>query len=195
MSEWVKGLYEWTVHWAATPQAEWALFLISVAESSFFPLPPDILLITMALSTPSASLGYALISTVGSVLGGVLGYYIGHYGGQPLLRRFISGAKLRKVEDLFNRYDAWAIVIAAFTPIPYKVFTIASGVFNIRLRVFIIASVIGRAGRFFLVAALFYIWGPEIKVWIDHYFEWFTLALMLLLILGFVCLRLLTPRT
>jgi len=184
-----QSLYNWTIHWSATAQAEWALFLIAVAESSFFPLPPDILLITMAVAKPESSFYFALICSVGSVLGGIVGYLIGKYGGQPVLHRFFRGGTITRVEELFNRYDAWAIGIAAFTPIPYKVFTIASGAFNIRFKTFLAASIIGRTSRFFIVASLFYFWGAEIKEWIDRYFNLFSIAFVVLLVGGFLLLR------
>jgi membrane protein YqaA with SNARE-associated domain len=187
-------LYHWTLHWAATPQAEWALFFLAIAESSFFPIPPDLLLITMAVAEPMNSFWFALISSIGSVLGGCIGYGIGRYGGQPLLKRFVKEEKIQHVETLFNRYDAWAIIIAAFTPIPYKVFTIASGAFNINFKTFILSSLIGRAGRFFLVATLFYFFGASIKGWINQYLNLVTIGLMVLLIGGFLSFRLLKRK-
>lgn len=187
-------LYEWTIAWAATASAEWALFFIAFAESSFFPLPPDILMIAMAVAEPKNSFFFALICTAGSLLGGILGYGIGKYGGQPLLNRFVKRKTIDRVEHLFNKYDAWAIAIAGFTPIPYKVFTISSGAFNINFKTFVQASLLGRAGRFFLVATLFYFWGAQIKVWIDRYLNLFSIAFVVLLVGGFLLIRLLKHR-
>jgi len=190
----IHRLYDWTIAWAATAQAEWALFFIALAESSFFPLPPDILMITMAVAEPKRSFFYALICTAGSLIGGVIGYAIGKYGGQPLLNRFFKRTTIDRVEALFNKYDAWAIAIAGFTPIPYKVFTIASGAFNIDFKTFVTASLLGRAGRFFIVATLFYFWGSTIKVYIDKYFNLFSILFVVLLLGGFLALRFLKKR-
>lgn len=183
-------LYDWTMAWALTEQAEWALFLIAAAESSFFPLPPDILLMAMAVAEPQGAFWFALICSAGSLVGGILGYGIGRYGGQPLLNRFFKRRSVERVEALFNRYDAWAIAIAGFTPLPYKVFTIASGAFNINFKTFVTASLLGRAGRFFLVATLFFFFGPAIKGWIEKYFNWVSIAFVILLVGGFLAIRL-----
>lgn len=191
----LQNLYHWTIAWAATPQAEWALFLLALAESSFFPIPPDILLMAMAVSEAQRSLIFALICTAGSLAGGVIGYGIGKFGGQPLLQKFFKQKTIDRVEGLFNRYDAWTIAIAGFTPIPYKVFTIASGAFRINFKTFVAASLIGRGGRFFLLGILFYFWGAEIKVWIEQYFNYFSIGLVVLLVGGFLLLRLLKSRS
>lgn len=190
----VQALYEWMIAWAATAQAEWALFLLALAESSFFPLPPDILMMAMAVGDPKRSFWYATLCTLGSVLGGALGYGIGFYGGQPILNKFFKKSKIERVESLFNRYDAWAITIAGFTPIPFKVFTIASGAFNINFKTFLLASLAGRAGRFFIVGTLFFFFGAEIKVWIEQYFNLFSILFIVLLIGGFFVLRLVKGR-
>jgi len=191
-----QDLYNWTLAWAVTPQAEWALFLIALAESSFFPLPPDILMIAMAVADPNRAFFFALICTTGSLIGGILGYGIGQYGGQPILNKFFKRETVDRVEALFNKYDAWAIAVAGFTPIPYKVFTITSGAFNINFKTFVFASLAGRAGRFFIVATLFYFWGAQIKVWIDKYFNLLSIAFVVLLVGGFLAIRLLRrPRT
>jgi membrane protein YqaA with SNARE-associated domain len=125
----LQNFYHWTLAWAASPHAEWALAIIAFAESSFFPVPPDLLMIPMAAARPENAFFFAFLCTLFSLLGGVFGYWIGQKGGQPILNRFIKRETVLRVEGLFNRYDAWAIGIAGFTPIPYKVFTIASGAF------------------------------------------------------------------
>lgn len=167
----------------------WGLFLLSFAESSFFPVPPDILLIALALITPKASFYLALITTIGSVLGALFGYFIGLLGGRPLLERFVSKEKISLVHDYFNRYEAWAIGIAGFTPIPYKIFTISAGVFYINFTRFVLASIISRGGRFFLVGSAIYLFGPTIRYYIERYFNLFTIAFVLLLLLGFGALK------
>ncbi len=186
----IERLYQWTIAWATTPQAEWALLILAFAESSFFPLPPDILLIAMAVAEPERAFFFAALCTAGSVFGGIFGYYLGNKGGRPILIRWFSNRTLARVEKLFTRYDGWAIAIAGFTPIPYKVFTLASGAFLIKFRTFVIASMIGRAGRFFLVATLFYFWGAPIKNFIDRYFNWVSLAFVVLLVGSFFAFRL-----
>ncbi len=180
----LQDFYNWTLAWAASPYAEWALSIIAFTEASFFPIPPDLLMIPMAASRPSMSFFFAFLCTLFSLTGGVFGYWIGQKGGQPLLNRFVKEENILKVEKLFNRYDAWAIGIAGFTPIPFKVFTIASGAFRINFKTFLIASLIGRAGRFFIVGTLFYFWGAQIQTFIEKYLNWISIALVFLLVLG-----------
>lgn len=185
MPEILEPLVNWTLSWANTPYSQLALFLLAFAESSFFPVPPDLLLIALALINPGLSLILASICTVGSVIGGMFGYLIGFVGGKPLLEKFVSRPKIRLVRDYFQKYEAWAIGIAAFTPIPYKVFTIASGVFYIDFLKFVYVSVLGRGGRFFLVAGTIALFGERIKRLIEDYFDIFSIAFVVLLIGGF----------
>ncbi len=170
------------------------LFLLAFAESSFFPVPPDVLLIALALAKPEASFALALITTVGSVLGAALGYFIGKKGGRPLLEKMFSKDKIRLVEGHFNKYDTWAVGIAGFTPIPYKIFTIAGGVFSINFPRFIIVSLLSRGARFFLVGGAIYFFGPTIKSLLDKYFNIFSIAFILLLVLGFVVFHFIAKR-
>jgi membrane protein YqaA with SNARE-associated domain len=185
----LKNLVKWTIHWANTPYGVWALFILAFAESSFFPVPPDLLLIALAIINPQNSLFYALVCTVGSVLGGMFGYLIGIKGGKPILERFVSKEKIRLVHDYFEKYEAWAIGIAGFTPIPYKIFTIAAGVFYINFKKFVLASIIGRGGRFFLVGTLILFFGKQIQNFLKEYFNIFSILFVLLLILGFYALK------
>ena len=143
------------------------LFLMAVAESSFFPIPPDSLLILLALKWPHQALMLAGLTTLGSVIGGLIGYAIGHWGGRPLLQRFASPEKIARVEGLFERYGVWGVFVAGFTPIPYKVFTIASGVCGLRIMPFALASFFSRGLRFFLVAILLQHFGEHIKQHLD----------------------------
>jgi membrane protein YqaA with SNARE-associated domain len=187
MKAWVEG-------YAEKPHAQWALFWIAFAESSFFPIPPDVLLVAMAVIIPAKAFRYALICTAGSVLGGVLGYLIGwaffETLGQPILQFYGAMDQYENVRALYNEHAFWAILAAGFTPIPYKVFTIAAGTFEVSLVTLVAASVIGRAGRFFLVGGLFYFFGAPIKRFIDKYFEIITVVFLVLLIGGFVAVRL-----
>ncbi len=188
-------MYDWVIHWSETRYGTPALAGLAFAESSFFPIPVDVLLIALCLGKPRRSFYYAALCTVFSVLGGLFGYLIG------LMFMDAVGTKIIELlgyADLFDRvggmyrdYDAWAVGIAGFTPIPYKVFTIAAGAFKINIGVFILASIAGRAGRFFLVSALFYFFGPPIKKYIDKYFNLFAVIFVILLIGGFFIIKIL----
>jgi membrane protein YqaA with SNARE-associated domain len=186
-------IYDWVLKWAAHKHAAWALFLIALAEASFFPVPPDVLLIAICLAQPKRSLWYAMIATAGSVTGGLVGYLIGWTVWQGLetwafthlsFLGFTQG-NFVKVQELYQNNAFFALFGAAFSPIPYKVFTIAAGVFGVALPVFIGASLVGRAGRFGLVAVLIWWFGPPIKRFIDRYLGWLTLAFVVLLVAGF----------
>lgn len=161
------------------------LSILSFAESSFFPIPPDVIYIPLAILNPKNAFFYAFITTFFSVLGGVLGYYIGKIGGRPIINKFVSEEKLYQVKLLYNKYDFWAIVVAGFTPIPYKIFSLSAGIFDIKLKNFIIASIIGRGGRFFLVCALIFFFGEKVRYFLEKYFEIFTIGFTILLIGGF----------
>lgn len=174
----VQKLVEWTTQ-TFQPLGWWGLFILAFIESSFFPIPPDILLIILSLADPSKAWFYALICTIGSTLGGLFGYLIGHIGEAAVLRKMFSEEKIQGVHKYFHKYDAWAIFIAAFTPIPYKVFTIAAGVFHIELGRFTVASIIGRGMRFFIVAGLIYWKGQQMVDFIDKYFEIITIIVVL----------------
>jgi membrane protein YqaA with SNARE-associated domain len=190
----LRGLYGWVLHWAATPYGSWALFLLALSESSFFPIPPDVLLIALAVAIPEKSFKYALICSVGSVLGGCLGYLIGWQFMTGIGERIISfyglNQKVAYIAELYSTYDAWAIGIAGFTPIPYKVFTITAGAFKIDFWVFLLASIVSRSARFFLVGGLIYIFGAQIKSFIDRYFNLLAIAFAVLLVVGFIIIKL-----
>jgi membrane protein YqaA with SNARE-associated domain len=186
----MEELILWTEKWAYHPNSKIALFLLAFAESSFFPVPPDVLLIALGVLKPNSAIYLAGLTTMGSVMGGCFGYLLGLKGGLPLLRRFFKKDKLEVVHNLFEKYEYWAITIAAFTPIPYKVFTIAAGIFYIKFIPFIFASLIGRGGRFFLVGFTLLIFGEKIKSLLRNYFDYFSLLLVVGVILGFLALRL-----
>ena len=183
--EFVKQLYDWMLSWADSPYGVPALFALAFAESSFFPLPPDVLLIALALGNPGNAWWYATVATVGSVLGGALGYGIGWYGGRPVLKKIMGQERVDVVHDYFQRYEAWAILIAGFTPIPYKIFTIGAGAFFVDFKTFMMASVVSRGARFFLVAGAIQLFGPWIKEAIERYFNLFSVVFIVLLGLGF----------
>jgi membrane protein YqaA with SNARE-associated domain len=186
----LRALKEWVESLAAKPFAGWALFSIAFAESSFFPIPPDVLLIALAVVLPSKSFRYAFICSIGSVLGGMFGYLLGmeFYDliGRPIIQFYGVEHQYHEVQGLYEKNAFLSIAIAGFTPIPYKVFTIAAGAFHIPFLTMVAASLLSRSIRFFLVAALFFWFGPPIKSIIDKYFEWLTLAFIVLLVLGFV---------
>lgn len=186
-------MHNWVLSWADSPRAELYLFLLAFAESSFFPIPPDVLLIALALAAPTRAFRYAVICTVGSVLGGAFGYAIGVFLfdniGQPIINFYHFNEAFANLEKMYHEYGFWIVFTAGFTPIPYKVFTIASGVFEIEFVQFMIASAIGRAGRFFLVAALIWKFGKPIREFIDKYLGWITLVFTVLLIGSFVLIK------
>jgi len=189
----LRCIKEWVESYAEKPYAAWALFIIAFAESSFFPIPPDVLLIAIAVVIPKKAFRYALICSVGSVLGGMFGYLIGQEFfdliGRPIINLYGVTNQYEHVRQLYEQNAFAAIAIAGFTPIPYKVFTIAAGAFHIPFTTLVFASVLSRSARFFLVAALFYFFGAPIKAFIDRYFEIVTLVFSVLLVLGFVIIR------
>ncbi|MBW2611562.1 MAG: DedA family protein [Deltaproteobacteria bacterium] len=189
----LKKLYHWVLHWSETPYGTWALFILAFSESSFFPLPPDVLLIALAVGKPEKSMKFAAVCTLGSVLGGMLGYLIGWQFmaavGEKIVEFYGLTDKVDYIEVLYNRYDAWAVGIAGFTPIPYKVFTIAAGAFKISFVVFIVASTVSRSARFFLVGGLIYFFGPGIQAFIDKYFNLLAVVFTVLLVGSFVLLK------
>ena len=189
----LRRLYDWVLSWAETPYGAWALFLLAFCESSFFPIPPDILLIALAVAVPKKSLKYALICSAGSVLGGCFGYLIGWQFmtsiGSPIVDFYGLGTKVEYIGALYNKYDAWAVAIAGFTPIPYKVFTIAAGAFKINFSVFVLTSLVSRSARFFIVGGLIYIFGSKIQGFIEKYFNILAVAFTVLLVLGFVGIK------
>lgn len=188
----LRRLYDWVLHWAQTPYGAPALFWLAFAESSFFPLPPDILLLALCLSLPEKSYRYALLSTSGSVVGGMGGYLIGYalWGAMAeLFYQYVPGftpAGFNHIQQLFSSYDFWVIFTAGFTPLPYKIFTIGAGVFEINFPLFVLTSLLSRGLRFFLVAGLIYTFGQQVKGLIDKYFNLLTIGFMVLLVGGFL---------
>lgn len=189
----LRRLYDWVLHWAETPYSTWALFFLAFAEASFFPIPPDVLLIALAVAKPSKAFRYAWVCSVGSLLGGCAGYAIGYSFmtgiGQRIVDLYGFADKVEYIGALYQRYDAWAVGIAGFTPIPYKVFTIAAGMFHIDFAVFALASLVSRSARFFLVAGLIFKFGPGIQKVIDRYFDVLAVVFVVLLVLGFVGIK------
>jgi membrane protein YqaA with SNARE-associated domain len=198
----LRKLYDWVLSWAQTPYGGIALFIIAFAESSFFPIPPDALLIALVLGARTKAFKYATTCMVASVFGALLGYAIGHFVWWTPEMQFSSVAMFFfnhvpgftqevffKIQNMYAEYDFWIIFTAGFTPLPYKVFTVSSGAFNIDLLWFTVASFVSRGARFFLVAFLIWKFGPQIQTFIDKYFNWLAIAFTVLLIGGFVVVK------
>lgn len=193
---WVRSLYDWTMHWADTPQALAALFLIAVAESSVFPIPPDVLLIAIVAASARVWVRAAALCTIGSVVGAMGGYLIGHAfmatAGQAIVEFYKAQHHWARVVELYNgEWGVWFLAAAAFTPIPYKVATIAAGATGMAFVPFLLVSVLGRGARFFLVAALLRVFGPTIRKHLERNFDLAALAFLVLLVGGFLVIKLL----
>ena len=199
---WLRKTYDWVLHWAETPYGPAALFSLAFIEAIFFPIPPDVLLIALALGGAAKAFKYALVCTVGSVSGAFVGYGLGYFAWLNTNGEF-SGFALfffqnipgfsvelyNSIKALFNKWDFWVIFTAVFTPIPYKVFTITAGVFDLNLLMFFIASLISRGARFFFIAWLIWKFGPTIKRFIEKYFNMLAMGFTVLLIGGFVIIK------
>lgn len=191
---WLRQLYDWTLHWAESPQAMLALFLIAVAESSVFPIPPDVLLIAIVAARPTSWLLAAVACTAGSVIGAVLGYAIGSGFmatlGQPIVDFYGAQAAWEQVVALYTgTWGVWFLAAAAFTPIPFKVATIAAGATGMPFVPFVIVSAIGRAARFFLVSAILRTFGAPVRRTLEAHFDLAALLFLVLLVGGFLVLR------
>lgn len=188
-----RRLYDWVLSWAERPHGSAALFGLAFAESSFFPIPPDVLLIALTLGAPRRWWRLASNCTVASVLGALLGYAIGRFlmdtVGVRIIAFYQAEEYYRQVEAWYHRYDYWVVFAAAFTPIPYKVFTIASGAFHMNVPAFLLVSAIGRGTRFFVVSGLLYAFGSPIKRFIDRYFDLLALLFVVLLVSGFLVIK------
>ena len=189
----LRRLYDWTITMAGHRRARPALAVIAFAESSVFPIPPDVLLIPMVLADRDRAFRLALICTVASVLGGCLGYAIGYFlfeaVGRPMLEIYGYGEQFGRFQQGYNEYGAWIVAFFGVTPFPYKVITIASGVTGLDFLAFAVASLLSRAARFYLVAALLWRFGVPIRAFIERYLGLLTVAFFVLLVAGFVAVR------
>ena len=196
----VKRLYDWVLSWSESRWGWMALLFIALFEASWFPLPPDVLLIALCLGATKRSFRFATICLVGSVIGAALGYGIGHFlwitpSGDPtalaaLFYEYVfSIEKFQNVGALYDRFNFWIVFTAGFTPLPFKLFTIAGGMFDINFVMFMIASLVSRGMRFFLIAGLIWKFGAPIKVFIDKYFNMLA-TLFAVLLIGFTALTL-----
>ncbi len=190
--------------WAETPYGTVALFVLAVSESVFFPVPPDVLLIALALGRRKKALYFGLICSVGSLCGGAIGYMLGHYawltadGFTPFAQFFfhnVPGFSESVYADLGRRFEEWGFAIiftAGFTPVPYKLFTVSAGAFGTSFPLFLLASVVSRTARFMLVSGLIWRFGEPVRIFIDRYFNWLAVAFTVLLVGGFALLKFLT---
>ncbi len=189
----MRRIYDWMMRMAADKRAPWALALVSFIESSFFPIPPDVMLIPMVLSRREKAWWYATIATIASVFGGLLGYAIGYYFydavGLPILRFYGREHALDTFIEFVHTYGVPAVIIKGMTPIPFKVVTIAAGVAKMDLAAFIGASIVARSMRFYLVAALLYFFGDPIREFIEGRLTLVTTVFVVLLVGGFVAIR------
>jgi len=176
-------LYELTLRWSKHPNAPKYLSAMSFAESSFFPIPPDVMLMPMSLATPKKAFYFAWLTTLFSVLGGILGYAIGYWAMDllmPMIESMGYAEKIQKGEAFFAEYGVWIILMAGFSPVPYKLFTITAGASSMALFPFIIASIIGRGARFFLVAGIMRWGGTKMEEGIRKWVDWLGWAFVLL---------------
>lgn len=193
----VKRLYDWMLSWGNSRWGVLALFLFAFAESSFFPIPPDVLLIALCIGATARSFRFSAICLVGSIVGAIAGYGIGYFlwqtpsGEYTAIANFFfahvfTEESFLRVQNLYNQYNFWIVFTAGFTPLPYKLFTISGGLFHIDFAMFIIASVISRGLRFFVIGALIWKFGSPIKTFIDKYFNILAIVFTVLLIGSFV---------
>jgi membrane protein YqaA with SNARE-associated domain len=191
----LRRLYDWVLSWADSPHGTTALAVISFAESSFFPIPPDVLQIALSVGQPRRSFRFAAVSAVASVLGAIFGWLIGWGVWQSVSGFFyevvpgFTPAKFQYVESLYQQNAGLYLVLSAFTPIPFKIFTIAAGVCSVPLLTLVLASAVGRSGRFFLVATIMRLFGKPARELLDKYLELATLLLGALIVAGFFAIR------
>lgn len=189
----LQSLYDRTMALAGHRHALWVLAAVAFAESSVFPIPPDVLIIPMVLAAPTRAWRVALVATLASVLGGLLGYAIGaglyDSVGRPILEFYGQTDRFESFQESYNEWGAWIVAGAGFTPFPYKVITIASGVTNLDLSVFMTASALSRGARFALEVAMLWWLGPPIRVFIERHLPILTLVFFVLLLGGFLAIR------
>lgn len=190
---WLRVTYDWTLKWAEHRRSVHALSVLAFAESIFFPVPADVLLIVMGAAKPKRALYYGAICSFASVAGGVAGYLLGHLAWEIVDSFFFtfvfSEATFNKVGVLFEKNAFWAIFTAAFTPIPFKVFTVAAGAFEISFIPFLLGAVVGRPLRFMAVSAVLYFFGAPVRHYVEKYFNLVSIIFTVLLIGGFVLIK------
>ncbi|MEZ5752973.1 MAG: YqaA family protein [Paracoccaceae bacterium] len=189
----LRSLYDWTLSLAQHPRAIWALAIVAFIEASIFPIPPDVLLIALVLAAPTRAFTFAAVCTGASVLGGLAGYAIGALAfeqiGQPILASLGKADAVAEFNERFNSFDFWPVLIAGFTPFPFKVITIMSGWTGLPLGTFVVTAIIARAARFFLVAALLYKFGAPIRDFIERRLGLMTILFVVVLAAGFYAVK------
>ena len=175
MFEILHELSNWIREFAETDWAFLILFITAFLESTISPIPPDPLLIPMGILQPNLAIWLGVLCTVASVTGAVVGHWLGAQFGRPILGKFVSEGRIKSAETLFDKYGVWAVLIAAVTPIPYKVFTILAGVLKLDMKRFLIASIIGRGMRFLSLGVVIFIFGDDVQVFVEEQFEALTL--------------------
>lgn len=189
----LRRLYDWMMSLAAGRHAPTALAAVSFAESSFFPIPPDVMLIPMIIARRARAWAYAGLATVSSVIGGMFGYAIGYFLfetiGQPILKFYGKAEDFAGFTQMFNDYGVWILIIKGMTPIPYKILTIAAGVSHMDLLAFVLASIVARAMRFFIVAGLLFFFGEPIRKFVEERLTLMTTLFVVLLVGGFVAVK------
>ena len=199
----IRKIYDWVINLSKKPNGGRSLAIISFSEASFFPIPPDVLLIPLSLGNRKKSYKFALICSAFSILGAILGYYIGkvlwwnvpgiEYSSLAnLFFKYVPGINdsgFMRIKNLYDNWNFWIVFTAGFTPIPFKLITISAGTFNINFFMFVIASVISRSARFFIVASLISIFGESIRNFIENYFNLLAVIFTILLIGGFILIK------
>lgn len=187
--DFLSSAVDWLVSWSGSPYAPLILFVVSLLDSAAIFLPPEPLLIAMAIAHPNLAVLYAAIATVASVLGSSITYYIGRLGGRPLAERFVSHERIETAEDFFKDHGTITLGIAAFTPVPYPPFVLAAGISRLGVWRFVIASLVGRGARFFGMGLAIFFFGSEIQSFLDRYLGWATLIIGILIIAAYVVSR------
>ena len=203
----IKNLYDWVLGWAHKPNGHRFLGILSFSEASVFPIPPDVLLIPLCLGHRRKSYIFAFTCSLFSILGAILGYYIGKvlwleipgleysYIANTFFK-YVPGITIdgfNNIQAMYNQWNFWIVFTAGFTPIPFKLITISAGTFNINFLMFLIASIISRSARFFIVASLIKVFGDPIKEFIEKYFNLLALIFTILLIGGFIFIKYILP--
>lgn len=189
----MRRLYDKVMSLSASPRATWWLFAVAFAEASFFPIPPDAMLIPMTIARPKRAWRYALIALAGTLIGGCFGYAIGHWLfdvlAQPILRAYGYEAAFHAFQETFRRWGVWIILVKGLTPVPYKIITIAAGAAGFNFALFIAASAVTRGARFFLVTGLLRRWGEPIRGFIERHLLAVVIVLVVSIVAGFLVLR------
>ena len=188
-----RNLYDWTLRQSSKKFAPWFLAFISFVESSFFPIPPDIILIPMIIAKRTKAFIYASICTISSVIGGLFGYLIGFIFfnsiGIILVNFYGMSEYIENLKEYYNNYGVWFVLVAGFTPVPFKIITIASGLFQLNLFIFILCSFVARGLRFYLISGLLYLYGEAIKYFIEKYFNYLTIIFFIIFLGGILLLK------